>query len=64
MSNTNDLFNKIASTKGRFFGLYLKDGQTINAQFRSLTNSYLTIFDRTSKTLRKFRKTSVLRATV
>jgi len=63
-SNTMSLFNRIASSKGRFFGLYLKDGRTVNAQFRSLTSSYLTVYDRTEGVNRKFRRTSVENATV
>ena len=63
-TNTTDMFNRIASSKGRFFGLYLNSGEAVNAQFRNLTNSYLTVFDRNSKTVRKFKKTSVARATV
>ena len=63
-TNTMSLFNRIAASKGRFFGLYLKSGETVNAQFRSLTNSYLTVYDRTEGVNRRFRRTSVSRATV
>jgi hypothetical protein len=52
------------NSKGRFFGLYLANGDVINAQYRSQTNSYVTVYDRNSRTNRKFRKTSVLRATI
>lgn len=63
-NTTVNLFSRIANSKGRFFGLYLKNGETLNAQYRNQTASYLTVYDRTSKMLRKFRKTSVERATV
>jgi hypothetical protein len=63
-NTTANLFTKIANSKGRFFGLYLKNGETLNAQYRNQTESYLTVYDRTSKMTRKFRKTSVSRATV
>jgi hypothetical protein len=63
-SNTNNLFTRIANSKGRFFGLYLKNGDIVNAQYRNSTNSYLTIYDRKTKAMRKFRKTSVAGATV
>ena len=63
MKNTSTL-TRIENSKGRFFGLYLKTGEVINAQYRSQTNSYLTVYDRNSRTIRKFRKTSVASATV
>ena len=68
MNNTKssqcNIFNKLANTKGRFFGLYLTNGEVINAKFKSQTDSYFTVYDRATKTTRKFRKTSVARATV
>jgi hypothetical protein len=63
-TNTTNMFARIANSKGRFFGLYLKNGETLNAQYRNQTDAYLTVYDRTSKMTRKFRKTSVSRATV
>lgn len=63
-NNTVNLFTRIANSKGRFFGLYLKNGEKLNAQYRNQTNSYLTVYDRNSKVMRKFRKTSVTGATV
>ena len=66
-SNNNasvNLIQNITNTKGRFFGLYLKNGEVLNAQYRSQTNSYITVFDRTSKSLRKVHKSNVARATV
>lgn len=66
-SNNNasvNLIQNITNTKGRFFGLYLKNGEVLNAQYRSQTNSYITVYDRTSKALRKVHKSSVASATV
>lgn len=63
-SSTCNLFTEMQNSKGRFFGLYLANGDVINAQYRSQTNSYVTVYDRNSRTNRKFRKTSVLRATI
>lgn len=64
-SKTNsDVFTRIENSKGRFFGLYLKNGDVLNAQYRGSTNSYLTIYDRNTKMVRKIRKTSVGNATV
>jgi hypothetical protein len=61
---TSSVIENITKTKGRFFGLYLTNGEVLNAQYRSQTNSYITVFDRNQKTVRKFRKSSVARATV
>jgi hypothetical protein len=64
-SKTNcNLFTRIENSKGRFFGLYLKNGDILNAQYRNSTNSYLTVYDRNAKATRKVRKTSVTGATV
>jgi hypothetical protein len=62
--NTNSVIQNITNTKGRFFGLYLTNGEVLNAQYRSQTASYITVFDRSRRTVRKLRKTSVARATV
>jgi hypothetical protein len=61
---TTNLIENITNTKGRFFGLYLTNGEVLNVQYRSQTNSYITVYDRNSKTMRKLRKTSVANATV
>lgn len=66
-SNTNtttNLIQNIANTKGRFFGLYLRSGEVLNAQYRSQTNSYITVYDRASRSVRKLHKSSVASATV
>lgn len=61
---TNNVIENITNTKGRFFGLYLRNGEVLNAQYRSQTNSYITVYDRAAKTMRKLRKSSVASATV
>lgn len=60
---TNNLFTRIENSKGRFFGLYLKNGDIINAQFRNSTDSYIVVYDRNARVTRKFKKTSVAAAT-
>jgi len=47
-------------TKGRFFTLSTKQGERFNAQARSMTRCYLTVFDRNKNRLRKLAKTSVI----
>ena len=59
-----NLIQNITNTKGRFFGLYLRNGEVLNAQYRSQTNSYITVYDRTSRSVRRLRKSSVASATV
>lgn len=63
-TTSNTLFDRIAATKGRFFGLYLKNGEAVNAQYRSQSQSYLNVYDRNLKTTRRFHKASVIKATV
>jgi len=61
MKNTkqNKIMKAIRSSKGRFFGLYTKAGESINAQFVSESPSYVTVFDRNNRVNRKFAKTSL-----
>lgn len=61
---TTELIENITKTKGRFFGLYLTNGEILNAQYRSQTTSYITVYDRSARTMRKLRKSSVASATV
>jgi hypothetical protein len=63
-TNSSNLITNIANTKGRFFGLYLTNGEVLNAQFRSQTDSYITVYDRKARATRKLRKTSLAGATV
>jgi acetylglutamate kinase len=58
------LITKISETKGRFFGLYLRSGEVLNAQYRSQTDSYVRVFDRNAKQDRLIKKTSITAASV
>jgi hypothetical protein len=51
--------NVIRGTRGRFFGLKTTQGETLNAQFRGETESYIQIFDRNNGNVRRFAKTSL-----
>jgi hypothetical protein len=51
--------NVIRGTRGRFFGLHTSQGETLNAQFRGETDSYIQVFDRNNGLLRRFAKTSL-----
>lgn len=46
-------------TKGRFFGLYLKSGESINAQFRRETPKTVSIYDRSGSRNRLINKSSI-----
>jgi len=58
------VLNKIRKTRGRFFGLYTTQGETINAQFRGETENYITVFDRNKANNRRFAKTSLDKITI
>ena len=55
----NKIMKAIRSSKGRFFGLYTKSGESLNAQFVSETPEYVTVYDRNNSKKRKFAKTSL-----
>jgi hypothetical protein len=55
----NKIMKAIRTSKGRFFGLYTKAGEALNAQFVSESPSYVTVYDRNAKNKRKFAKTSL-----
>jgi len=57
-------FNKIASSGGRFFGLLLSDGQKVNAQYRSQSNKYITVYDKHAKQTRRLLKARILETTI
>jgi hypothetical protein len=61
MTNTkqNSIMKAIRNSKGRFFGLYTKTGEAINAQFSKETPSYVTVYDRNHNKYRKLAKTSL-----
>lgn len=49
----------IEESKGRFFGLYTKKGQVMNAQLVGSTPCYLRVYDRNSGIRSQIAKTSV-----
>ena len=59
----NDTLTTIRNSKGRFFGLTTKT-ETLNAQFRGETASYVKIWDRNENRLRRFNKNSLVKANV
>jgi hypothetical protein len=50
----------IRQSKGRFFGLYTKQGESINARFVNETPSYVSIYDRNNNYERRLAKSSVI----
>ena len=52
---------KLENTKGRFFTLETKFGETINAKLISLTDHYVTVRDNNAKADRKLALSSVTR---
>ena len=55
----NKIMKAIRTSKGRFFGLYTKAGEAVNAQFVSESPLYVTVYDRNAKNTRKFAKASL-----
>ena len=49
----------IRDSKGRFFGLYTRQGNVYNAQFINETDNYITIHDRNYGENVKLAKTSI-----
>lgn len=62
MSKTtlNQIMGVIRQSKGRFFGLYTKQGESINARFINESPSYVSVYDRNNKSERKLAKSSVV----
>lgn len=56
----NNALTAVRNTKGQFFGLTTKT-ETLNAQFRGETPSYVKIWDRNANRMRRFHKNSLLR---
>lgn len=54
-----EALNAIRQSKGRFFGLYLTQGDVLNAQFVNETDAYINVFDRNNRSHRKLAKSSV-----
>jgi hypothetical protein len=46
-------------TGGRFFGLYLKGGEAINAQFRRETEKTVLVYDRNNARHRQINKSKI-----
>jgi hypothetical protein len=61
---TSALFDRIANTAGRFFGVTLQNGERINAQYRSQSDRYLVVYDRNQARNRRLLKTNVATTTV
>lgn len=49
----------IRNTKGRFFGLYTTQGESLNAQLVGETDNYVQVYDRNAGLDRKLAKTSI-----
>lgn len=49
----------IRNTKGRFFGLYTSQGESLNAQLSSETDNYVKVYDRNAGVNRQFAKSSI-----
>jgi hypothetical protein len=57
MSKT--VLTAIRNSKGRFFGLYTKQGESLNAQLQSETDKTIVVYDRNYNQTRRFSKTSI-----
>lgn len=55
----NNAVTKIRGSRGRFFGLYTKQGSVFNAQFVDETPCYITFWDRNGGRYRKVAKSSI-----
>jgi hypothetical protein len=58
-TNQNKIVKAMRNSRGRFFGLTTKTGDSINAQFVSESPSYVTVYDRNRYANRKLAKTSL-----
>ena len=59
MSKTNHIVKAMSVSRGRFFGLTTKQGETLNAQFVNETPQYVVVRDRNAQETRKLAKTSL-----
>jgi len=59
MKKTNRIVKAISASRGRFFGLTTRQGETLNAQFVRETPQYVVVRDRNAQQTRKFAKTSL-----
>jgi hypothetical protein len=53
------ILNAIRNTNGRFFGLYTKQGESLNAQLQSETDQTIVVYDRNFNRTRRFSKASI-----
>ena len=49
----------IRNTKGRFFGLYTTQGESLNAQLVGETDDYVQVYDRNAGVDRRLAKTRI-----
>jgi hypothetical protein len=59
MRKVNNIVKAMTSSRGRFFGLTTKQGETLNAQFVTETPKYVVVRDRNAQETRKLAKTSL-----
>lgn len=57
--NKTSAVGAMKQTRGRFFGLYLKNGEVINAQFRRETPKKVSIYDRNNGRERLINKSGI-----
>jgi hypothetical protein len=57
--NKQSAFDAMKQTRGRFFGLYLKNGEVINAQFRRETPKTVSVYDRSNRVDRQIHKSKI-----
>jgi hypothetical protein len=58
-TTNQSIIETMLNSKGRYFGLYTKSGDSLNARFVQETPSYVTVYDRNRNSLRKFLKTNI-----
>jgi hypothetical protein len=56
---SKSILEAIRNSKGRFFGLYTKQGESLNAQLKSETNQTIVVYDRNFNRTRRFAKASI-----
>ena len=49
----------IRNSRGRFFGLYTSQGESVNAQLMGETDNYVKVYDRNAGVNRKLAKQSI-----
>ena len=49
----------IRNSRGRFFGLYTSQGESVNAQLMGETDNYVKVYDRNAGVDRKLAKTRI-----